>query len=33
VIRDGFLAPYKVIKVHEDRDVQGYRPEKGQGLM
>ena len=29
-IRDGFLAPYKVIKVHVDRDVQGYRPEKGQ---
>lgn len=29
-IRDGFLAPYKVIKVHIDRDVQGYRPEKGQ---
>jgi len=28
-IRDGFLAPYKVIKVHIDRDVQGYRPEKG----
>ena len=23
-IRDGFLAPYKVIKVHIDRDVQGY---------
>jgi type I restriction enzyme R subunit len=29
-IHDGFLAPYKVIKVHIDRDVQGYRPEKGQ---
>ena len=29
-IRDGFLAPYKVIKVHIDRDVQGYRPEQGQ---
>ena len=29
-IRDGFLAPYKVIKVHIDRDVQGYRPERGQ---
>jgi type I restriction enzyme R subunit len=28
-IRDGFLAPYKVVKVHIDRDVQGYRPEKG----
>ena len=29
-IRDGFLAPYKVIKVHIDRDVEGYRPEQGQ---
>ncbi|ACG77398.1 type I restriction-modification system, R subunit [Phenylobacterium zucineum HLK1] len=29
-IADGFLAPYKVIKVHIDRDVEGYRPEKGQ---
>ena len=29
-IRDGFLAPYKVIKVHIDRDLEGYRPEKGQ---
>jgi len=29
-INDGFLAPYKVIKVHIDRDVEGYRPEKGQ---
>jgi type I restriction enzyme R subunit len=28
-IRDGFLAPYKVIKVHIDRDVAGYRPAKG----
>lgn len=28
-IKDGFLAPYKVIKVHIDRDVEGYRPEKG----
>lgn len=28
-IRDGFLAPYKVIKVHIDRDVEGYRPAKG----
>jgi len=28
-IQDGFLAPYKVIKVHIDRDVEGYRPEKG----
>ena len=29
-IRDGFLAPYKVVKVHIDRDVEGYRLEKGQ---
>ena len=29
-IRDGFLAPYKVIKVHIDKDIEGYRPEKGQ---
>ncbi|MDB5407731.1 MAG: box helicase [Rhodospirillales bacterium] len=29
-IGDGFLAPYKVIKVHIDRDVEGYRPERGQ---
>ena len=28
-IGDGFLAPYKVIKVHIDRDVEGYRPEAG----
>ena len=28
-ILDGFLAPYKVIKVHIDRDIEGYRPEKG----
>jgi type I restriction enzyme R subunit len=28
-IEDGFLAPYKVIKVHIDLDVQGYRPERG----
>ncbi|OYV36856.1 MAG: restriction endonuclease [Rhodospirillales bacterium 20-64-7] len=29
-ISDGFLAPYKVVKVHIDRDVEGYRPEPGQ---
>ncbi|WOH76456.1 DEAD/DEAH box helicase family protein [Bradyrhizobium sp. NDS-1] len=29
-ISDGFLAPYKVIKVHIDRDIEGYRPELGQ---
>jgi type I restriction enzyme R subunit len=28
-IHDGFLAPYKVIKVHIDRDIDGYRPEPG----
>jgi type I restriction enzyme, R subunit len=28
-ISDGFLAPYKVVKVHIDRDVEGYRPENG----
>jgi type I restriction enzyme R subunit len=28
-ISDGFLAPYKVIKVHIDRDIEGYRPEAG----
>ena len=28
-IRDGFLAPYKVVKVHIDVDVEGYRPEYG----
>src|SRR5271169_4119028 len=30
VIRDGCLAPYKVVKFHIDRDVEGYRTEKGQ---
>ena len=28
-IQDGFLAPYKVVKVHIDVDVEGYRPEPG----
>ena len=28
-IEDGFLAPYKVVKVGIDRDLDGYRPEKG----
>ena len=28
-IEDGFLAPYKVIKIGLDRDLEGYRPEKG----
>jgi type I restriction enzyme R subunit len=29
-IRDGFLAPYKVVKVHLDVDVEGYRPAPGE---
>ncbi len=29
-IHDGFLAPYKVIKVHIDLDIDGYRPKKDQ---
>ena len=29
-IRDGFLAPYKVVKVHLDVDIEGYRPEQGE---
>lgn len=29
-IRDGFLAPYKVVKVHFDVDVEGYRPARGE---
>lgn len=28
-IEDGFLAPYKVIKVGLDIDLEGWRPEKG----
>ena len=28
-IEDGFLAPYTVIKVSLDKDLEGYRPEKG----
>lgn len=28
-IEDGFLAPYKVVRVGLDRDLEGYRPEKG----
>lgn len=28
-ISDGFLAPYKVIRVGLDKDLEGYRPEKG----
>ncbi|WP_374972761.1 EcoAI/FtnUII family type I restriction enzme subunit R [Spongiibacter marinus] len=29
-IEDGFLAPYKVIRVDFDLDLQGWRPRKGQ---
>ena len=29
-IMDGFLAPYKVIRVNIDRDLEGWRPYKGQ---
>ncbi len=29
-IDDGFLAPYKVIRVGLNKDLLGYRPEKGQ---
>lgn len=29
-IEDGFLAPFKVIRVDLDRDLQGWRPERGQ---
>lgn len=28
-IDDGFLAPYKVIRVGLDKDLEGYRPEQG----
>ncbi|GAA0427489.1 DEAD/DEAH box helicase family protein [Virgibacillus salarius] len=28
-INDGFLAPYKVIRIGLDRDLEGYRPEAG----
>lgn len=29
-IGDGFLAPYKVIRIDFDKDLQGWRPESGQ---
>ena len=29
-IEDGFLAPYKVVRVNLDIDVNGYRPTKGE---
>lgn len=28
-IQDGFLAPYKVVRIDIDKDLQGWRPEKG----
>lgn len=28
-IEDGFLAPYKVVRIDIDKDVGGWRPEKG----
>jgi type I restriction enzyme, R subunit len=28
-IQDGFLAPYKVVRISIDKDVEGYRPERG----
>lgn len=29
-IEDGFLAPYKVVRIDLDKDLQGWRPTKGQ---
>ena len=28
-ISDGFLAPYKVVRIGIDKDLEGWRPEKG----
>jgi type I restriction enzyme R subunit len=28
-IDDGFLAPYKVVRIDLDKDLTGWRPEKG----
>jgi len=28
-IEDGFLAPYKVVRISIDKDLEGWRPEKG----
>ena len=28
-IEDGFLAPYKVVRIDLDKDLDGWRPEKG----
>ncbi|WP_211284633.1 EcoAI/FtnUII family type I restriction enzme subunit R [Rummeliibacillus pycnus] len=32
-IDDGFLAPYKVMRISMDKDLEGYRPEKGKHDM
>lgn len=29
-IEDGFLAPYKVVRIDIDKDLMGWRPKKGQ---
>ena len=29
-IEDGFLAPYKVVRIDLDKDLEGYQPEPGQ---
>jgi len=29
-IEDGFLAPYKVVKINLDKDLEGWRPSQGQ---
>lgn len=29
-IQDGFLAPYRVVRIDFDRDLEGFRPERGQ---
>ncbi len=29
-IQDGFLAPYKVVRIDFDKDLEGWRPEQGQ---
>lgn len=28
-IQDGFLSPYKVVRISIDKDIEGYRPERG----
>ncbi len=28
-IEDGYLAPYKVVRIDIDKDLTGWRPEKG----